>query len=98
MPGNAASRVRILHLFQRAPMSTAAIPTSMALFLQQAGERDPKKREAILDKDPAADDRSRDVRAGLRLRRPDGGPARASAKDTINDIYLDPFPPTRISS
>ena len=47
--GNAASRVEAF-IYSKGAFARAAIPTSTSCSSEQAGERDAKKREAILDK------------------------------------------------
>ena len=67
------------------------MPDIDELFLKQAGERDPKKREALLFKiqqltiDRAMFAPVYDFAALMGV-----GPR--IGKDTINDVYLSPFP------
>src|SRR5207248_2140466 len=88
--GNAASRVEEF-IYSKGGYADGGYPDIDALFHQQAAERDPKKREAILHKiqqltiDRAMSAPVYDFAALMGI-----GPR--IAKDTINDIYLDPFP------
>src|SRR5579864_3590099 len=88
--GNAASRVESF-IYSKGAYVDGGYPDIDALFLQQAGERDAKKREDILFKiqqltiDRAMFAPVYDFAALMGV-----GPR--IAKDTINDMYLDPFP------
>ena len=61
--GNAATRVESF-IYSKGEYASGGYPDIDELYLQQATERDPKKREEMLRQDPAADDRPHDVRAG----------------------------------
>ena len=79
--GNAASRVEAF-IQSKGAYADGGYPDIDALFQQQAGERDRKKREELAVQNPAIDDRPGHVRAGLRFPRPDGGrPADCQAHD-----------------
>ena len=88
--GNAASRVENF-IYSKGAYAEGGYPDIDELYLQQAKERDPKKREAILYKiQQLTIDRMMfapvyDFRALMGV-----GPR--IAKDTIGDIYLDPWP------
>jgi peptide/nickel transport system substrate-binding protein len=88
--GNAASRVESF-IYSKGPYADGGYPDIDELFLQQAGERDVKRREAVLDKiQQLTIDRVMfapvyDFAALMGI-----GPR--IAKDTINDVYLVPFP------
>jgi peptide/nickel transport system substrate-binding protein len=88
--GNAASRVESF-MYSKGAYVDGGYPDIDALFLQQAGERDHAKREAILHKiqqltiDRAMFAPVYDFAALMGI-----GPR--IAKHTINDVYLSPFP------
>jgi peptide/nickel transport system substrate-binding protein len=88
--GNAASRIESF-IYSKGGYADGGYPDIDELFLKQAAERDPKKREAMLDKiQQLTIDRVMfapvyDFAALMGV-----GPR--IANDTINDIYLDPFP------
>ena len=88
--GNAASRVEAF-IYSRGSFAYGGYPDIDKLFLEQAGERDRKKRAALLDQiQQLTIDRVMfapvyDLRALMGV-----GPR--IAKDTIGDVYLDPFP------
>ncbi len=88
--GNAASRIEEFY-YSKGGYVDGGYPDIDELFHQQANERDAKKREAMLHKiQQLAIDRVMfapvyDFAALMGV-----GPR--IAKDTINDIYLDPFP------
>jgi peptide/nickel transport system substrate-binding protein len=88
--GNAASRVEEF-IYSKGSYADGGYPDIDALFKQQAGERDRKKREAILHQiQQLTIDRVMfapvyDFAALMGV-----GPR--IAKDTINDVYLSPFP------
>jgi peptide/nickel transport system substrate-binding protein len=88
--GNAASRVEAF-IYSKGSFAYGGYPDIDQLFLEQAGERDRKKREAVLDRiQQLTIDRVMfapvyDLRALMAV-----GPR--IAKDTIGDVYLDPFP------
>ncbi len=88
--GNAASRVEAF-IYSKGAYAYGGYPDIDALFLQQAGERDRAKREAILDKiqqltiDRAMFAPVYDFAALMGV-----GPR--IAKDTISDVWMSPFP------
>jgi peptide/nickel transport system substrate-binding protein len=88
--GNAASRVESF-IYSKGAYANGGYPDIDELFLQQGGERDPKKREAILDKiqqltvDRAMYAPIMDLRALMGV-----GPR--VTKDTITDVWMSPFP------
>lgn len=88
--GNAASRVEAF-MYSKGAYASGGYPDIDELFVKQAGERDPKKREAMLFKiQQLTIDRVMfapvyDFRALMGI-----GPR--VAKHTFGDIYLDPFP------
>jgi peptide/nickel transport system substrate-binding protein len=88
--GNAASRVEIF-MHSKGAYASGGYPDIDQLYLDQAHERDEKKRAAILDEiQQLSIDRMMfapvyDFRALMGV-----GPR--IAKDTIGDVYLDPFP------
>jgi peptide/nickel transport system substrate-binding protein len=88
--GNAASRVDSF-IYSKGAYANGGYPDIDALFLQQAGERDVKKREAILDQiqqltiDRAMFAPIMDLRALMGV-----GPR--VTKDTITDVWMSPFP------
>jgi peptide/nickel transport system substrate-binding protein len=88
--GNAASRVEAF-IYSKGAFSSGGYPDIDKLYLEQAGERDPKKREAILDKiQQLTIDRV--MFAPVYDFRALNGIGPRIAKDTIGDVYLDPFP------
>ena len=88
--GNAASRVEAF-IYSKGSFAYGGYPDIDKLFLEQAEERDRKKRAALLDQiQQLTIDRVMfapvyDLRALMAV-----GPR--IAKDTIGDVYLDPFP------
>jgi peptide/nickel transport system substrate-binding protein len=88
--GNAASRVDSF-IYSKGAYANGGYPDIDELFQQQAGERDPKKRAAILDKiqqltiDRAMFAPIMDLRALMGI-----GPR--VTKDTITDVWMSPFP------
>jgi peptide/nickel transport system substrate-binding protein len=88
--GTAASRVEAF-IYSKGGFSTGGYPDIDAMYLEQAGERNPKKREAILDKiQRLTIDRMMfapvyDFRALMGL-----GPRIANS--TVGEVYLDPWP------
>lgn len=88
--GNAASRVESF-IYSKGAFASGGYPDIDKLYLEQATERDTKKREAILDKiQQLTIDRVMfapvfDFRALMGI-----GPR--IAKSTIGEVYLDPFP------
>ena len=88
--GNAATRVEAF-IYSKGAYAYGGYPDIDELFLQQAGERDVKKREAILDKiqqltiDRAMYGPIMDLRALMGI-----GPR--VAKHTITDVWMSPFP------
>jgi peptide/nickel transport system substrate-binding protein len=88
--GNAATRVEAF-IYSKGAYAYGGYPDIDELFLQQAGERDAKKREAILDKiQQLTIDRSMygpimDLRALMGI-----GPR--VTRHTITDVWMSPFP------
>ena len=88
--GNAASRVEAF-IQSKGAYANGGYPDIDALFQQQAGERDPKKREAVLYKiqqltiDRAMFAPVMDLRALMGV-----GPR--VTKDTITEVWMSPFP------
>jgi peptide/nickel transport system substrate-binding protein len=88
--GNAASRVEAF-IYSKGAFASGGYPDIDKLYLEQASERDDKKRAAILDKiQQLTIDRMMfapvfDFRALMGV-----GPR--IARSTIGDVYLDPFP------
>ena len=88
--GNAASRVESF-IYSKGAYAPGGYPDIDALYHQQARERDPKKREAMLHKiQQLTIDRMMfapvyDFRALM-------GIGRRIAKHTVGDVYLSPFP------
>jgi peptide/nickel transport system substrate-binding protein len=88
--GNAASRVEAF-MYSKGAYASGGYPDLDELYQKQARERDRKKREAMLDQiQQITIDRTMfapvyDFRALMGV-----GPR--VAKDTIGDVYLDPFP------
>jgi peptide/nickel transport system substrate-binding protein len=88
--GNAASRVEAF-IYSKGAYASGGYPDIDQLYLEQARERDPKKRAVMLDKiQQLTIDRVMfapvyDFRALMGV-----GPR--IAKSTIGDVYLDPFP------
>ena len=88
--GNAASRVDSF-IYSKGAYANGGYPDIDEMFLQQAGERDAKKREAILDKiqrltiDRVMFAPIMDLRALMGV-----GPR--VTKDTITDVWMSPFP------
>ena len=88
--GNAASRVDSF-IYSKGAYANGGYPDIDEMFLQQAEERDVKKREAILDKiqqltvDRAMFAPIMDLRALMGV-----GPR--VTKDTITDVWMSPFP------
>ena len=79
--GNAANRVETF-IYSKGGYANGGYPDIDELYLQQAKERDPKKREEMLHQIQQTDDRPDDVRADLRFPRADGGgAARRQAHD-----------------
>lgn len=88
--GNAASRVEAF-IYSKGAYAAGGYPDIDKLYLEQAGERDPKKREAIVDKiQQLTIDRV--MFAPVFDFRALNGIGPRVAKDTIGDVYLDPFP------
>ncbi len=88
--GNAASRVESF-IYSKGAYAFGGYPDIDEMFLQQAGERDAKKREAILHKiqqltvDRAMFAPVMDLRALMGI-----GPR--VTKHTITDVWMSPFP------
>jgi peptide/nickel transport system substrate-binding protein len=88
--GNAASRVEAF-IYSKGGFSSGGYPDIDDLYLEQAGERDAKKREAMLDQiQQLTIDRV--MFAPVYDFRALNGVGPRIAKDTIGDVYLDPFP------
>ena len=88
--GNAASRVEAF-IYSKGAFSSGGYPDIDKLYFAQTGERDPKKREAILDKiQQLTIDRM--MFAPVYDFRALNGIGPRIAKSTIGDVYLDPFP------
>ncbi len=88
--GNAASRVEAF-IYSKGAFSSGGYPDIDQLYLEQAGERDSKKREALLDQiQQLTIDRV--MFAPVYDFRALNGVGPRIAKDTIGDVYLDPFP------
>ena len=88
--GNAASRVEEF-MQTKGAHAYGGYPDIDALFLEQAGERDVKKREAMLHKiQQLTIDRA--MYAPVMDLRTLNGIGPRVAKHTITDVYLSPFP------
>lgn len=88
--GNAASRVEAF-IYSKGAYASGGYPDIDKLYLEQAGERDAKKREAILDRiQQLTIDRM--MFAPVYDFRALNGIGPRIAKDTIGDVYLDPWP------
>jgi peptide/nickel transport system substrate-binding protein len=88
--GNAASRVEAF-IYSKGAFASGGYPDLDKLYLEQAGERDPKKRGAILDQiQQLTIDRM--MFAPVFDFRALNGVGPRIAKSTIGDVYLDPFP------
>ena len=88
--GNAASRVEAF-IYSKGAFSSGGYPDIDDLYLEQAGERDARKREAMLDQiQQLTIDRM--MFAPVWDFRALNGVGPRIAKDTIGDVYLDPFP------
>ena len=89
-PGNAASRVESF-IYSKGEYASGGYPDLDELYLQQAKERDTKKREAILHKiQQLTIDRS--MFAPVMDLRTLNGIGPKVTKHTIGDVWLDPFP------
>jgi peptide/nickel transport system substrate-binding protein len=88
--GNAASRVESF-IYSKGAYAFGGYPDIDELFLKQAGERDPKKREAMLSQiqqltiDRAMFAPVMDLRAMM-------GIGTRVTKHTITDVWMSPFP------
>lgn len=88
--GNAASRVEAF-IYSKGGFSSGGYPDIDQLYLEQTGEHDPKKRAVMLDKiQQLTIDRM--MFAPVYDFRALNGIGPRIAKDTIGDVYLDPFP------
>ena len=88
--GNAASRVEIF-MYSKGAYASGGYPDLDKLYLDQAGERDAKKRAAILDEiQQLSIDRM--MFAPVYDFRALNGVGPRIADSTIGDVYLDPFP------
>ena len=89
-PGNAATRVE-LFIYSKGEYASGGYPDIDELYLQQATERDPKKREEMLDKiQQMTIDRT--MFAPVMDLRTLNGIGPKVTKHTIGDVFLDPFP------
>jgi peptide/nickel transport system substrate-binding protein len=88
--GNAASRVESF-IYSKGGYSNGGYPDIDALFLQQAGERNAAKREAILDRiQQLTIDRT--MFAPIMDLRTLNGIGPKVTKHTITDVWMSPFP------
>jgi peptide/nickel transport system substrate-binding protein len=88
--GNAASRVESF-IWSKGSYANGGYPDIDELFLKQAGERDVKKREAMLDKiQQLTIDRV--MFAPIMDLRALNGVGPRVTKDTITDVWMSPFP------
>jgi peptide/nickel transport system substrate-binding protein len=88
--GNAASRVESF-IYSKGAYANGGYPDIDELFLKQGDERDPKKREAMLDKiQQLTIDRAMFAPV-MDLRALNGVGPRVT-KDTITDVWMSPFP------
>lgn len=88
--GNAASRVESF-IYSKGAYANGGYPDIDELFLQQGGERDSKKREAVLDKiQRLTIDRA--MYAPIMDLRALNGVGPRVTKDTITDVWMSPFP------
>lgn len=88
--GNAASRVDSF-IYSKGAYATGGYPDIDELFLQQTDERDPKKREEMLDKiQQLTIDRA--MFAPIMDLRALNGIGPRVTKDTITDVWMSPFP------
>jgi peptide/nickel transport system substrate-binding protein len=88
--GNAASRVEAF-IYSKGAFASGGYPDIDKLYLEQASERDQKKRAAILDQiQQLTIDRM--MFAPVYDFRALNGVGPRIAKSTIGDVYLDPFP------
>ncbi|HEY1795779.1 MAG TPA: ABC transporter substrate-binding protein [Stellaceae bacterium] len=88
--GNAASRVDSF-IYSKGAYATGGYPDIDELFLQQSDERDPKKREEMLDKiQQMTIDRA--MFAPIMDLRALNGIGPRVTKDTITDVWMSPFP------
>jgi peptide/nickel transport system substrate-binding protein len=88
--GNAASRVESF-IWSKGAYANGGYPDIDEMFLQQAGERDAAKREAILDKiQQLTIDRV--MFAPIMDLRALNGIGPRVTKDTITDVWMSPFP------
>jgi peptide/nickel transport system substrate-binding protein len=88
--GNAASRIENF-IYSKGAFSSGGYPDIDKLYLEQAGERDQKRREAVLAKiQQLTIDRV--MFAPVYDFRALNGIGPRVARDTIGEVYLDPFP------
>ncbi|MBO0735690.1 MAG: ABC transporter substrate-binding protein [Alphaproteobacteria bacterium] len=88
--GNAASRVEAF-IYSKGAYASGGYPDIDQLYLQQDRERDPKKREATIEEiQQMTIDRV--MFAPVFDFRALNGIGPRIAKDTVGDVYLDPFP------
>ena len=89
-PGNAATRVEQF-IYSKGEYASGGYPDLDALYLRQANERDPKKREEMLyNIQQLTIDRT--MFAPVMDLRTLNGIGPKVAKHTIGDLFLDPFP------
>ncbi len=88
--GNAASRAEAF-IYSKGVYANGGYPDIDELFLRQAGERDARKREAILYKiQQLTIDRA--MFAPIMDLRALNGVGPRITKDTITDVWMSPFP------
>lgn len=88
--GNAASRVEAF-IYSKGAYASGGYPDIDQLYLEQASETDPKKREAVLDRiQQLTIDRV--MFAPVYDFRALNGVGPRIAKSTIGEVFLDPFP------
>jgi peptide/nickel transport system substrate-binding protein len=88
--GNAASRVESF-IYSKGTYANGGYPDIDELFVQQGDERDPKRREAMLDKIQQLTIDRVMFAPVMDLRALNGVGPRVT-KDTITDVWMSPFP------
>jgi peptide/nickel transport system substrate-binding protein len=88
--GNAASRVESF-IYSKGSYANGGYPDIDELFLRQAGERDGKEREAMLDNIQQLSIDRVMFAPVMDLRALNGIGPRVT-KDTITDVWMSPFP------
>ncbi len=88
--GNAASRVEFF-IWSKGSYANGGYPDIDELFLRQAGERDPAKREAMLDQIQQLTI-DRDMFAPIMDLRALNGIGPRVTRHTITDVWMSPFP------